>query len=239
MEIFNYIWQYYLYIPLFNFLIWLYLSYSIFNLGIAVIVLTIILRILLLPFTILTERAKIISQRLHHEMSEINRDFSTDPVKRKLMIRQLLKKKKIRPGAKTVVLGVQLLVLILLYQVFLGGINTESKLHLLYPAIPKPDFINTKFLFFDIGQRNMMMAAAVAAFIFAQILIHYWGQSKKMSKKEQIYSLLFPALSFLVLVLLPSVKSVFILTSLIFSAIISIITTVLKLILKKAKVSPK
>jgi len=47
MEIFNYIWQYYLYIPLFNFLIWLYLSYSIFNLGIAVIVLTIILRILL------------------------------------------------------------------------------------------------------------------------------------------------------------------------------------------------
>ena len=47
MEILTLIWEQYLYIPLFNFLVWLYLNYSLFNLGIAVIILTIILRIAL------------------------------------------------------------------------------------------------------------------------------------------------------------------------------------------------
>jgi len=235
MEILSYIWTFYLYIPLFNFLIWLYLNYSMFNLGIAVIVLTIILRFSLLPFTILSERGKLISQRLKRDVGEINRDFSHDPVKRKIMIRQLLKKKKIRPWAKVVVLGVQFLVLILLYRVFLGGINTEQKFHLLYPSISKPDFINTKFLFFDIGVPNLILPAIVAGYIFGQILIHYWSTANKMSKKEQVYSLLFPALTFLILVLLPSVKSVFILTSLIFSSIISMFTVIIKLFLKTAK----
>jgi membrane protein insertase Oxa1/YidC/SpoIIIJ len=239
MEIISYIWEYYLYIPLFNLLVWLYLNYSSFNLGVAVIILTLILRILLLPFTILTERAKIISQKLKKEVVEIQRDFATDPVRKKIMIRQLLKKRKIRPWAKAVVLGVQILVLILLYRVFLGGINTEEKLHLLYPNIPRPDFINTKFLSFDIAQTNLFLAGLVAGYLFAQILIHYWSDRGQLSKKEQIYTLLFPATVFLILALLPAVKSIFILTSLIFSSIISILTLLIKFAGKRQKTTTK
>ena len=126
MEIFTLIWEQYLYLPLFNLLIWLYLNYSFYNLGIAVIVLTVLLRVALLPFTILTERSKIIGQRLKKEIEEIKKDFTNDPVKQKLVIRQFLKKKKIRPWAKAIVLGVQGLVLVLLYRVFIGGINTSK-----------------------------------------------------------------------------------------------------------------
>ena len=64
MEILNLVWDQYLYIPLFNLLIWLYLNFSFFNLGIAVIILTIILRIVLLPLSYMTERAKIVRQQL-------------------------------------------------------------------------------------------------------------------------------------------------------------------------------
>lgn len=234
MEIFTLIWEQYLYIPLFNLLAWLYSNYSGFNLGMAVVILTVILRIVLLPFTFLAERDKIISYQLKKDLEDIKKDFAADPIKKKLMIRQFLKKKKIRPWAKAVVLGVQALVLVLLYQVFLGGINTEEKLHLLYPGIPRPDFINTDFLWFDIGERNLVMPAIVAGYLFAQILIHWWDRRRKLSKREQIYSLLFPASVFLILAILPSVKSVFILTSLIFSSIISIVTILIKLSLKKA-----
>ena len=235
MEIITFFWQYYLYIPLFNFLVWLYLNYSIYNLGIAVIILTIILRIVLLPFTILTERGKIISQNLKREVKQIEKDFATDPVKKKLAVRMLLKKKKIRPWAKAVVLMVQALVLVLLYRVFLGGINTEEKLHLLYPGIPRPDFINTKFLWFDIGQRDLLIPGIVAGYLFGTILINFWERKNHITKKEQIYSLFFPALVFLILAILPAVKSIFILTSLIFSSIISMITALIKLSLQKAR----
>lgn len=239
MEIFTVIWQQYLYIPLFNFLVWLYINYSLFNLGVAVIILTIILRIVLLPFSILNERSKIVSQKLKKEINQIKKDFTGDPIKKKIMIRQLLKQKKIRPWAKAVVLGVQGLVLVLLYRVFVGGINTEEKLHLLYPGIRRPDFINTKFLWFDIGKRNLLIAGIAAGYIFAQILIQRWLISRKVSRKEQIYSLMFPLIVFLVLIILPSVKSIFILTSLIFSSIISMFAFSIKLILKQsAKQNP-
>ena len=235
MEILSLIWQQYLYLPLFNFLVWLYLNHSWYNLGVAVVILTIILRIALLPFTILSERGKLISLKLRQEIKQIKKDFASDPVQQKLMVRQLLKKKKIRPWAKAVVLGVQGLVLVLLYRVFMGGINTEAKLHLLYPGIPRPDFINTKFLWFDISERNLIMPAIVAGYLFGHIAINFWERRGETSKKEQIYSLLFPASVFLILAILPSVKSIFILTSLIFSSIISMFTSLIRISINKAK----
>jgi YidC/Oxa1 family membrane protein insertase len=207
-----------------------------FNLGVAVIILTILLRIVLLPFTILSERGKMISQRIKKDLAEIDHDYINDPIRKKQAIRNYLKKKKIRPWAKAVVLGVQGLVLVLLYQVFLGGINTEVKLHLLYPGITRPDFINTDFFGFDIGQRYLLLPPAIAAgYLFAQFLIHSFTHQREMNKKEQVYGLFFPVIIFGILYLLPSVKSIFILTSLVISSIISMIITLTKLGLKNAK----
>jgi len=238
MEIFSVIWNQYLYIPLLNFLIWLYLTYSLYNLGIAVIILTLILRVILLPFTILSERSKIISRELSKKIKEIDKDFSHDPVRKKLEIRKFLKEKKVRPWAKSVVLVVQAVVLLLLYRVFIGGINTEAKLHLLYQSIPRPDFINTKFFWFDIAQRNLILPAIVAGYIFAQILIRQWSKKEDLNKKEQIYGILFPAFTFVILAVLPSVKSIFILTSLIFSTIITMITSLVLSTVERSKKKP-
>ncbi len=235
MEILTLVWNQYLYIPLFNFLVWLYLNYSNYNLGAAVIILTIMLRIALLPFTILSERSKIIGTEVEGKIAEISKDFSFDPIRKKKEIRAFLKKKKIRPWAKSIVLLGQALVLVLLYQVFIGGINTESKLHLLYPTISQPDFINTKFLWFDIAKQNLIMPLIVSAYIFVEIMIKQTRRKDQVTKKEQFFSILFPAFVFFFLAILPSVKSIFILTSLVFSSIISIITALIKFSLKQAK----
>ncbi|MDD2807203.1 MAG: YidC/Oxa1 family membrane protein insertase [Patescibacteria group bacterium] len=235
MEIFTYFWHYYLFIPLFNLLIWLYLNYSSYNLGIAIILLTVAVRIILLPFTILTERGKIVSEKLAVEVKEIKRDYSNDPVKQKIMIRRLLKKRRIRPWSKAVSLGFQALILVLLYQVFIGGINTEEKIHLLYPSIPYPDFINTHFLWFNIAARNLLMSAVVSAYLFADILISAWERKGELSRREQLYMIFFPAFVFLALAVLPAAKSIFVLTSLVFSTIISMFTIVLKTAANNAK----
>ncbi|OGY46453.1 MAG: hypothetical protein A2744_03320 [Candidatus Buchananbacteria bacterium RIFCSPHIGHO2_01_FULL_44_11] len=228
MEILNLVWDQYLYIPLFNLLIWLYLNFSFFNLGIAVIILTIILRIVLLPLSYMTERAKIVRQQLDDKVDEIAIDFANDPVKKKLAIRRYLKTKRIHPWAKTLSLVIQGLVLVLLYQVFVGGINSQAKLHLLYASMARPDFINTNFLWFDISKTNLLAASIVAAYIFGEILIEQFEKKNKekqnATRRELFYILFFPAGVFLTLALLPAVKSIFILTSLMFSTIISLIT---------------
>jgi len=235
MEIISLIWDHYLYVPLFNLLIWLYTNFSYYNLGIAVIILTIMLRLVLLPFTVVTERGKILSDNLSKEIKQIDRDFAADPVQKKIMVRLLLKKRKVRPWAKAVSLAIQALMLLLLYQVFLGGINTAAKLHLLYPSISAPDFINTKFLWFDVAKPDMMISAICGAYLFMATMIGKYESEIKMTKGELLFAVLFPLSVFILLFILPSVKSIFILTSLLFSTIISAISIIIKTARKQAK----
>ena len=239
MEIFNLVWQYYLYIPLFNLLVWIYNNASMYNLGVAVIILTALLRLVLLPFTYLTERGKIVSEQASREIADAAKDYSKDPVRKKEAIRRILRSKKMRPWAKAVVLGGQAVVLVLLYQVFIGGINTEEKLHLIYPGIDRPDFVNTKFLWFDLGQVDYLMSALAAGYLFVEIMIERWPRRNRLSKRERIFALLFPLSVFAALAILPSVKSIFILTTLVISTIITVIAVLIKYSLKQASLNKK
>lgn len=238
MEIFTFVWNQYLYTPLFNLLMWLYMNYSGFSMGVAIILLTVITRLALLPFSVLNEKSKIVSQRLRKELKDIKRDFADDHIKQKEMIRDLFRRKKIRPWSKAVVLGAQGLVLLLLYKVFIGGINSQENLQLLYSSIPRPDFINTNFLWFDIGERDVLLSALVGLFLFAQLIVKIWKRKKEASRKEQMFTVFFPVFVFLILAILPSAKALFVLTSLVVSAIISTITNIIKSKLKKNTEQP-
>lgn len=216
------LWHNYLYQPLFNLLIWLYYNYSFFNLGLAVIYLTIILRVLMLPLSLVSERGKTFYQDLVKRSKDIQNDYADDPVKAKEEVRKLLRKNKVRPWAKIVVLGVQLIVLIVLYRVFLGGIGAQDKLDLLYPGMPHPDFINSKFLWFDIGQRNVLMCLIVGLVLFLEITVTQRSRKDFLTQRDLVYRFFFPLFVFLILIILPSVKALFILTSILFSIIMII-----------------
>ena len=56
---FSQFWNVYLYQPLFNFLIWIYNNWTNMNFGWAVVYLTLILRFVLLPFTLINERNRV------------------------------------------------------------------------------------------------------------------------------------------------------------------------------------
>ena len=228
MEIFTYIWIQYLYIPLFNFLIYMYVEYAGYNFALAVIILTILLRIVLLPFSVLSELGKNRTTQIRREIFKIEKDYQSDPVQRKLAIRQYLKKKRVRPWSKAILLGTQFLVLVLLYQVFLGGIDTAEKMHLLYPSLVKPDFINTNFLWFDIARFDLLITAIVSGYIFAEQIIDAYFHRQILTRREQIFIIMFPAFVFLILAVLPSVKSAFVLPSLGFSSIITIIAAFIR-----------
>lgn len=224
------IWHSCLYQPLFNLLIALYQHNDIYSLGLAVVYLTIILRILLLPFSFFAQRNKIRYEILNKEVAIINKDYQYDPEKAREEIRSAMKKYKIRPWAKAIILAVQGIVLVALYQVFLGGIN--NKLDDLYPHISKPDFINLNFLGTNLGERNLYLAALVGIILFLEIALEQRRIKNILTKSDIIFCFLFPLTAFAILAILPSVKSVFILTSIFFTIIVSII---LRLFIKAVK----
>lgn len=219
------IWNNFLYIPLLNTLIWFYNDWGKENMGYAVILLTIALRVILLPLSIVSERNKLRYKTLDNKIVEAEKAYKKDRVLLKEKIRALLKQYKISPWAKTLVLGIQALVLVLLYQVFIHSI-TYTRLNVLYPFVDRPEIIYTNFYGFELGTRNLWWAVAVGAVLFIEIYLDQRRRKSQVTKNEQVYAILFPIMSVLALYALPMVKSLFILTTLAFSYMLSIFRVV-------------
>ena len=69
------IWNDFLYQPVFNLLIWIYNNWTDANLGWAVVYLTVILRLALLPFSIVTEKNKAKNVDLDKEIDGLQKDL--------------------------------------------------------------------------------------------------------------------------------------------------------------------
>lgn len=209
-------WHDYLYTPLLNFLIFLYNGPALGNLGLAVIELTVLLRVLLLPLTVLEERSRFQYERLSRRIEEIERDFKTDHIKQKEKIRELLREHKVSYWSKVLVLGIQFVVLVLLYQVFVGGIRFTAH-EALYSWVTAPVKVNTDFFGFNLAERSVFWPAAVGVLLFLEIYAVQKQREHLVTRSDVMYLILFPIFSFVVLLLLPMVKSIFVLTSMLFS----------------------
>ena len=230
------IWNEFLYEPVFNGLIWIYNNWSDQNMGWSIVYLTVILRAVLLPFTLVSEKARASNVELEKEITRLNKELANDPILRKEEIRRVLRQRRVKPWAKAVVLGIQGLVLVLLYQVFLRGITGEKILQILYPTIEFPGKINTDFYGFDLGAyHDWFWAGIVAVFLMLEIYIGFRRQKRGLTKSDLSYFVLFPFAVFLTLYFLPMVKALFILTSIIFSAIVHQFSMVLFRSNKKEK----
>ncbi len=193
----------------------------------AVIILTILLRLVMLPLTVISEKGKGKYMELDKKVTSILDDRYTDPVKKREIIRDLLRKNSVSPWAKSITLAIQGVVLVVLYQVFMGGINMH-KFENLYSWVYVPDYVNTVFFGFDLGQRSIYWSAIVAIILFLEIKFEQDGRKSILQNSEVVYRYAFPFFTFLILYYLPMVKSLFILTSIIFSFIVMAVVSKFK-----------
>ncbi len=209
-------WHDNLYNPLLNFLIYLYTGPAFGNLGLAIIELTVLLRIILMPFTVFDERSRYLYEKLSKKIGSLERDFKADHIKRKEKIRELLREHKVSYWSKVFVLGIQGVVLVLLYQVFMGGIRFTPNENL-YAWVSVPTRIDTMFVGFDLAQKSLFWPSIVAVILFLQIYSVQKKREHLVTRADVMYMILFPVFTLVALLLLPTVKSVFILTSMFFS----------------------
>ncbi len=156
-----------LYRPLFNALVWLYNIIPGNDLGIAIIVLTVIIRLILYPLSKKAIQSQKAINKLQPKMKEIQKKYKNKEEQAKAMM-ELYQKHKVNPMAGCLPILIQLPLLIALYQVFINGLKPEA-LSALYSFIPSPESLNVMFLgLIDLSQRNIFLALLAGFFQFIQ-----------------------------------------------------------------------
>ena len=199
-----------LYRPLFNSLILLYKYLPGHDFGVAVIALTIIIRLVFYPLGAQAIKAQRAFSKLEPKIKEIQEKHKQDKEKMTRSLMELYQKEKINPFSGCLPLLVQLPILIALYQVFWKGLQPEQAVYL-YSFIANPGLINP-FLFniVNLSEPYVLFSVLAGATQFLQTKMITPGKQggakvdgfSQMFQKQALY--LFPVFTIFILLRLPS-----------------------------------
>lgn len=192
------LWHLLLYQPLVNALIFLYqLLFQ--NFGLAVIVLTVLIRGVLTPLTLPAMKAAKKMKELAPELEGLKKKHSKDKQALAKAQMEFYQKKGVNPAAGCLPQIIQLIVLIALYQAFIrvlrGDGEVISKLNqvLYLPLKLSPDTqINTQFLWLDLNKPDVVKIAGFpialpGVFLLAAAVVQFFS-SKLMAPSVKVAS---------------------------------------------------
>jgi len=154
--------------PILNLLIWLYVTLPGADLGIAIIVLTIIIKLILYPFTVAQIKQQRALQSMQPKIAEIRNRLKGDKEAQAKELMELYRKDKVNPAASCLPLVIQLPVFIALYQALGVGLKSQA-LTALYSFVPNPGTVHAMlFGFLDLTKPNYILAVLAAGVQFWQ-----------------------------------------------------------------------
>lgn len=205
MEILNEI----LYRPLFNTLIFLYNTIAFEDLGIAIIILTVIIRFALWPSQAKALRSQRALQKLQPELEKIKTKYK-DKQKQTQETLEFYKRNKISPFSSCLPTLIQLPIIIALYQVFRHSMDGSS-LDALYAFVSRPETINSISLgILDLSQPEKFVLPVLTGglqFVQSWMLMRRTSQTGKKDVasaigKQMMY--VFPIVTIFIAMSLPA-----------------------------------
>lgn len=175
------------YQPLYNALVFLYDIIPGHDLGIAIIILTILIRFLLYPLNNVSIRSQKVLQEIQPKIKKIQQEFANNKEQQARELLRLYKEHKVNPFSSCLPLLIQLPFLIALFQVFNKGITDTSFVDL-YSFISRPEAINyVSFGFLQIALANPILTITAAALQFWQtrMLMHSKVPHPKSNNKDE------------------------------------------------------
>lgn len=215
-----------LYQPLLNILILFYQYLTGYDFGLAIILLTLLIRVLFYPLTTKSIKSQKTLEGFQGKIQEIQEKYKDDKEKQVRLTMELYRKEKVNPFSGFLPLLIQLPILFALYQVFRKGLMAEEMVNL-YSFVSRPSQINPLFL----GSLNLAYPSSILS-ILAGILQFFQtkmttpktpktrtqlSQFSEMIQKQTLY--FFPFFTILILWKLPSAISLYWLTTTLFSII--------------------
>ena len=227
----GYLYTQFLYRPLLNLLFFLYNNvYA--DLGVAIVLLTIIVRLVLLPLFYKSAKDQTILQKIAPRIQELQKIHKEDKERQVKEIMAVYKEHRVNPFSGFLFIIIQLPILFALYGVFLRGLKSVDA-SLLYSFVHLPPAINYHFLgLFDLSSRSLVLVviAAVLQYLQSFFLLRASGKSRKKDHepsmvermgKQMMY--MGPLFSLMILWPLPSAVALYWLTTSAFSVIQQIV----------------
>lgn len=151
--------------PLLNSLVFLYSVLPFAKLGLAIILLTILIRIILYPLTMQSIKQQQQLKKIQPELDQLKKKHGKNKQKYQEEMVKFYAKHKINPVMGCLPLLIQMPILIALYQVFhmFSGANLEQINALLYSFIPPLQAISSQFLLWDLSKPDPTYLLAILA----------------------------------------------------------------------------
>ncbi len=175
MELITTIFNEFLYRPLFNILIFFYNIIPWHDFGLAIILITLLIRIILFPLSKKGLKSRKALEEIQPKIKEVQKKYK-DKEERARQMMLLYKEHKVNPVSGCLPLLIQLPILIALYRALMGILENSGNLSaILYSFVKDPGLINTSFF----GAINL---AAPSLFLAILTGIFQFIQSKMMFK---------------------------------------------------------
>ncbi|OGY49985.1 MAG: hypothetical protein A3B89_01185 [Candidatus Buchananbacteria bacterium RIFCSPHIGHO2_02_FULL_40_13] len=174
IQLFNII----LYQPILNFLVLTYNFIPGHDIGLAIILMTVVIKLILYPFSLKSIKSQKALQDLQPKIEALKIQYKNQKEKLAQAMMILYKNEKVSPFSSCLPLLIQLPFLIAVYQVFAKGL-TNGSLGALYPFITNPDSLNPiAFGFLDLSKPQIVLAVLAG-------LAQFW-QVKMLSTKKPV-----------------------------------------------------
>lgn len=211
--------------PLLNLLIFLYNHIG--DIGIAIIIVTILIRLILLQPSLKAIKAQKALQELQPKIKKIQEKYKNDKERQSKELMKFYQENKVNPFSSCLPMLVQLPVLFALYSVFRVGLTAQS-MQYLYSFIPTPEHINTMFLgLINMAQPNVILAVLAGVLQFLQTKMMMKKTPKTLKKplsdmsgilgKQMTY--LMPAMTTFIALSLPSGLALYWITTTVFAIV--------------------
>lgn len=199
-----------LYKPLYNILVWLIDVLPHADIGFAVIILTIFVKIILLPLSKKAIKTQLLMKDIEKPLKEIREQYKDNPQELAHKTLDLYKTKGINPFASISLIFIQLPVIIALYFVFAkAGLPTINQ-NLLYSFISFPEQIQTTFLgFIDlVASKSLIIALFVLITQSIQIRLSLPKQDSSSAPESEFAQEFMKGLHFQMKYILPIITAV-------------------------------
>lgn len=231
MDIFHFFWYDVLTKPLYNLLLFVYVISPYKYFGFSLVVVTVLMRLLLLPFSLGRQRSEQRLNAIKPKLAEIENTYKNNIEVQREKTKELLAKNNIGIYSGLFSLALQGLLLAVLYQIFTNEVQplTSGLTYSFFSIAPGDALVDTTFFnLFDTLEPSLWMS-----FIASALLLIQMG-SKKVSLKaldsstDRWMLYLLPLVTFFATTLLPASKALFIATSVLFSLALAFFTWLLR-----------
>lgn len=155
------------YQPIANAMVLLYNTIALRDLGIAIILVTAVVRLILYPFFHKMFHQQALAAKMRPELQKIQKEFKNDKERQTKELMALYQKYRVNPFYPVLFMLIQLPIAFALFKVFTKGIETKFA-GLLYPFITSPESISSLSLnFVDLSKRNIILIIIAAG-------LQYW-----------------------------------------------------------------